>query len=475
MFCKKCGKMIADNTKFCSYCGTEISGAETAGSDRTSSNDPFVPVTNGADPETVITKDPSQGKKGALHLGFAVIAASVFAAIGLIILLVIGGSRPAAAVIDLNDYVGIVTDGYDGYGTAQSEFYFQEYQSSVIQALSDNGLWDSDSLDGQQRVLIDRLLDAPFSYALDKETGLSNGDNISIVFTIRDESFRDIGINLKGESRNYEVSGLTPTQETDPFSGFTIEFSGISPFCSASWHGGLPELTYHLDKSEDLKIGDTVTVTVDYLGQSDFSEFTQRTGLVPTKTEKVYTVKNIDSYAMSTSDLTNDLKNKMDKVARDSMTAYAATWDTPSSYKGMDFLGYYYLKPKNNDSWRGSHFYLYLVYKVNVVENEGSVFHYYNYWSFEDPMILADGTCTCNLDDYERCHNSFARNNLVYNGYTTLEGIFNDCVARNVAQYEYENTVQEDRGTPAENSPADSGASGESLPSDESSAGSTQE
>ena len=488
MFCPNCGKELSDDSTFCGYCGARVTGAETVqpkedsqkktiSEDAFHEDDSFVESpseTGGTQKAGAKNKEANTtGKKR--FLGFALMAAGIFIVIGMINLLSGGVSSMSVTEVDLNNYVGISYQGYDGYGTAQSEFYYDDYQDSIEKALEGNGILDDENLTGQQKTLIDQLFDMPFTYSIDKDSGLRNGDKVSVAFDIKDISFQDIGIELKGETKAYEVSGLEPIQEIDPFENFSIEYSGTAPFCSASWSGGLRELTYTLSKTENLRVGDTITVTVDYLGDNDFSEFTQKTGLTLTQTEKTFTVQNVDTYAMSTTDISEAIRDKMDKVARDSMMSKVAHWDNPSSYKGMDFLGYYYLTPKKNDSWWGSHFYLYSVYKVNVVEESGNVLSYYTYWQFEDPMILADGTCTCNLDQYEHCFNTIVSNNRAYNGYTTLEGIFNDCVSKNIEEYEYEDTVQEKQSQPEQSEAGNSDDSEGTTAEDAAETSSTQE
>jgi len=504
MFCKNCGKKISDDSVFCGYCGAKVTWPATSQPEDALSEDklpedglredklpeddpredelhedklaeedlhedelhedklpedklPAGDLSKGSEREAGDTtpkaggvKAPAGNAKKNLYLGFAVIAAAVLVVLGLIRMLAGSGFGRSATEIDLNNYMGVSYQGYDGYGTAQCEFYYQDYQNSIEQALSESGILESDNLDGQQRVLIDQLFEMPFTYSIDKDACLHNGDKVSVAFNIKDTSFEDIGIKLKGDTKSYEVSGLDPTQEADPFEGFAIDYSGTAPYCTASWHGGLRELTYTLSSTENLKLGDTITVTVDYLGNSDFSEFTQKTGLELSRTEEVFTVENVDTYCLSISDISDEIKGKMDKVAQDSMTSIVARWDTPSSYKGMDHLGYYYLIPKYKDFWGTPYFYLYSIYKVNVVEESGNIFSYYTFWRFENPMILANGTCTCNLDNNKRCGNMISSNGLWYDGYTTLEGIFNDCVSKNVSEYEYEDTVQENQSAPAQ-------------------------
>ena len=99
---------------------------------------------------------------------------------------------------------------------------------------------------------------------------------------------------------------------------------------------------------------------------------------------------------------------------------------------------------------------LYLVYRIKVITNNGDPYEFYNYWCFNDVSILPDGTCTCNLDDYETCQDKVLiknatpnvkwnvyYNDAYYRGYNTLDAVFNQQIAKYIDLYDYETTVND--------------------------------
>ena len=99
-----------------------------------------------------------------------------------------------------------------------------------------------------------------------------------------------------------------------------------------------------------------------------------------------------------------------------------------------------------------------MVYRIKVILENGDPYEFYNYWCFKDISILPDGTCTCNLDDYEFCEDKVriidatpkaTRNggtpwgHEYYRGYKSLDAIFNQQIAKYTDLYDYESTVND--------------------------------
>ena len=176
MFCPNCGKEIGDDSVFCVYCGAKVTESETnqpkEGPDKKTNTEDRVQEDNpteGPLPGTgssaqkagELNKTANTAKKNR-YLGFAVIAAAVIAVFVLLKALTGGISGLSVTEIDLNNYVGVSYQGYDEYGTAQCEFFYQDYQDSIEKALTENGILDNENLDGQQRTLIDQIYDITY-------------------------------------------------------------------------------------------------------------------------------------------------------------------------------------------------------------------------------------------------------------------------------------------------------------------------
>ena len=146
------------------------------------------------------------------------------------------------------------------------------------------------------------------------------------------------------------------------------------------------------------------------------------------------------------------MKSKMDKVARESIAQMQSTeWKNDFELLGADFVGYYYRTPKKINLYQESDYRLYMVYKIKVATSAGSNYEFYNYWCFKNMEILPNGTCTCDLSDYEvggekqkiweqfpHQVNSYSS---YYRGFNTTDAIFNQEIAKYTDLYDYESTV----------------------------------
>lgn len=78
---------------------------------------------------------------------------------------------------------------------------------------------------------------------------------------------------------------------------------------------------------------------------------------------------------------------------------------------------------------------------------------FYTYYKFSDIMLLPDGTCSVDLSAGSRCYSraetsvgywmfGWSFRAYTVEGYTELDSMFNDVVTKNIEQYAYENTVK---------------------------------
>ena len=472
MFCENCGKKIDDNAVFCNYCGAKVrrEGTEPVNKNaqapnRNAGNENAQTPNRNA----VYNKVISDAKK----IPIIAIAGAILVVIIIAVLLGRCGGIGKEEVA-LKDYMEVNFYGYDTYGTADYQFKYDEYQEKITQILSENGtLEDGYPKNPDDCDLIDVLYNIPYSWEMDKVSDLKNGDTVTLSFSSRGNyDFSKIGVAINTESETYEVNSLDPIKEVDPFKDLTVLFSGISPLCTAEFAGGMDGLTYVIEPSEDLALGDTVTVRAKFNGGTDFSEFTKRYGKKLTATEKTYTVENRPRYAASLDDIPDDMKAKMDKVARASIAGFQDNeWlvnvdfsHYTSAYyfdfTGMDHLGYYYRTPKETNRHEAEDYRLYSIYKINVNMVDDVPYSYYTYYCFDDIIILPDGTCTCDLDNYEvggpkvylkdvpgtNC----AAFSPYYRGYQTVDAIFNEQIAKYSNLYDYESTVHEGSDTESE-------------------------
>ena len=170
--------------------------------------------------------------------------------------------------INLSDYIKVSYDGYDAYGTASAEFDYDKYLDDLMKASSSfKKAYNSDITWSSIADYYDAV---DIDYDLDKTSGLSNGDTVTVNFEYDNDAAAQYKIEYVCESKEYTVEGLKETKKIDPFEGVTVEFSGTSPNVSAKVVNNSKDevyenIYYDLSKSYDIKIGDTITVTVFFV------------------------------------------------------------------------------------------------------------------------------------------------------------------------------------------------------------------
>lgn len=234
-------------------------------------------------------------------------------------------------------------------------------------------------------------------------------------------------------------------------SNLTVTFSGTSPASSVTINGGNSSVTYTPDVQSGMKNGDVITITAE----SKYSNILLK------ETEKEYTVDGLSAYAMSLDEIPSETKDKMQQQATDAITASCASWREGSSLNQLDFVGFYFLSNKEGFAQKPYN-QLYCVFKASTTvtglkkggdgetQETGDEIYYTNY-SYSDIMLLSDGICSVDISAGQISSNTIESDYgyrdlittaYVYKGYTDLDSMFNDCIAKNVGNYNYETTVQ---------------------------------
>ena len=361
--------------------------------------------------------------------------------------------------IDLNDYVEIEFNGYDTIGTASVTV-------DVDQLIEDNaaafGLEEDYSRSDFNKVY-DNLY-KKLKGELDKDKKLSNGETVTFKWgSINEDSIKEkYSVSFSYSDISVEVNDLDVPKEFNPFDYIKVTYDGIAPNgkLNISKDGDNPVsgISYRADKTDSLSNGDSITITAE--SKNDLKEFCLEKGYSPTAETQTYTVSGLTSYAMKLHDIPDETKAKMLNQAEDTIRASCADWREGNSLKQLDFLGYYFLAPKEGFSARPNNE-VYCVYKVTAsltgvtADNTKEELHvdesYYTYFYYSDIMILEDGVCSVDLSKGKMSGNriesdygyvNFWFTNFTYKGYKELDSMFNDCVAKQTEKYTYESTVE---------------------------------
>lgn len=343
--------------------------------------------------------------------------------------------------IDVTENLQVSFEGYDGYGTARLENeYFWESE-----ALEAAGI---ESIDGFDTLGSALNIEMAVQYEMQPASGLSNGDQVVVKANINEAMLEGYDFELlsKGE-KTYTVLGLKEIKEVDLFENIDIEFSGIAPYVTAqiadSNTDSYPGVKrYTLSKETNLKVGEPIILSVEY----DEDEL-HMAGYNAIEDNKEYVVPDLDRYVMGIGEIPQDTLDKMTKQLEDALRARVATsWEEKDSLKSIKYVGSYFLRPKENQIVYENNI-LYNIYKISV-ENSENNFDFYTYCRFKDIIVLADGTCSVDLTNYTMPTGSaflgmvngeaFTKGSYYYNGYEETDSLFNNCVTKNIEQYEYD-------------------------------------
>lgn len=371
--------------------------------------------------------------------------------------------------INLDDYVELKYEGFDTLGTATYEFDYKQFERDFEETLKLTKEGEDERRDMKEAAEAmglgksePELLATFLKGEIDKSEGLSNGDEVSFTWDIDDEEISELfKVELTYSDITGTVSGLEEAAPFDPFDGYNVTFTGSAPDGRVSIDdkrpADSPRLGIELSQTEGLSNGDVVKATIS--GYDDVAKYcVENFGKIPTITEKEFTVDSLPSFIQSSSEITDDTLQKMQKQVEDIILGEASGWNA-GTLLGQEYLGCYFLTPKAGFS-ASRHNAVTLVYRVDshaYYDNgkfEADTSYYYGV-TFYDITDLPDGTQSVNLSQYDKrapygghvVDTGYTWWNtpevIRYNGYHDLDSMFNDLVTKNVENWDYEDTVED--------------------------------
>lgn len=400
---------------------------------------------------TVAAKVAAIPKQLLLGVGAAVI----------VLITVIAIAVNAGRTIDLNKYLTVEAEGYDGYGTATVTIDWdaieEKYGSRIAYTSAARSEYGSLL---SMMTPTDALRDC-VKVDLDAKSSLSNGQTITYTWKVDADLSKYLKCKVKCKDGSYTVSNLTEVGSFDAFADLEVEFSGVAPNGSANLNYTGSEMNYYdfrADNLSGLSNGDIITITID---ESRIPYYAESLGKVPESTEKQYTVTGLKSYLANLSEITDEDMAVMQQQASDVYNAAAAQeWSEESHLESLTYVGDYLLTAKNPDTW-GSSNYLYLVYKVqarneysNGKESYDQVNEMYWYIRFRDLMIGEDGKLAVDVTDYTTPYERFTVDSGIssgwfgtkswyYYGYGTLEELYKQAVTTYIDSYNHQDNIDE--------------------------------
>ena len=496
-FCKNCGTQLKDGDLFCQTCGQKIEVSSTpnvnvnqqepksddllengmkSDYDEVFAANEMQPKTNGdfganemqsktngdfgademqldSNEVFVVDKEKSSGKKskGKKNSGKKIIVGLVSLAVLAVALLAgILIIKNMSKKVPLDECIKVDLYGYDTQGYAVVSLDEEALLECIADAKGEE--LKKEGSKSRERQMEDWEFDEIIELieiTADKDTGLSNGDEILIEISFDNEEAKEYGIKFVGDTYKHKVKGLEELEEVDLFEDLEVNFKGTAPFVYLEYYYD-GDLTYtgkfSADKSNDLNVGDVVTITFE--GEEDLLEL----GYKVTTTSKEYTCEDVDKYLEKTAEIDKEALDNMKKDAQDCIEAYFAKNTDYIGYTNLSYAGNYVLVRKDNVSYEVNK--VYIIYSAEVSskethkysrESEGiaagdPVFKPQKVYlpiSFKNIIMKADGTVEYTMNGT----NILGYTDLTYNGWYTLNGytdgakMYNDLVVTAKTDY----------------------------------------
>lgn len=207
--------------------------------------------------------------------------------------------------IDLMDYVTVSFSGVNGQGTAVCNVDTVGLEQDLV------GDKDGEiSLDELEKLGWITQFESTLSYQLDQETGLSNGDQVTVSVTCDEDFAKENKVKVSEGKKEFQVEGLKEPVEVDAFaedifdtdSGVVLEYTGTAPEASLEIANQCAEepaslITYTADKTEGIRNGDEITITAELSAEA------AKEGYVLKESVKTVKVEGLNSYVESLSQI----------------------------------------------------------------------------------------------------------------------------------------------------------------------------
>lgn len=161
-----------------------------------------------------------------------------------------------------------------------------------------------------------------------EEADLKNGDVITVTAVYDESTAESKNIAVKGNTKQFKVSGLKEATEIDPFNGLEVVYTGASPYLSVSTNSTKCSdlvneyITFKIDEGY-VRNGDEITITATYK-ETD----AEQNGFVLKTESKTYKVENQPELVTSLDglDLTALHAEMDDKLAAVTATNKGSSW-----------------------------------------------------------------------------------------------------------------------------------------------------
>lgn len=252
--------------------------------------------------------------------------------------------------VNMNDYITVEFEGYNGYGDAIITFDRDDFlykYDDVIRYNGTNQMTSTRIAVGETPASI--FLNDAFDLEVSKVRDLANDETITLTWKVNSAFAEDFNVKYKCPDMTVKVEGLQEVKTFDAFEGIEVSFQGISPRGMAYLEQKNSNVDYDkfsFDKSTGLKNGDIVTVSLD---DSNLKYYLEENGAIPAEFSKTYTVSGLEYFITDTSELSGDIRKQLGERADAIVLSQCAKWSKETYLDGADRIGNYFLTAIGNE------------------------------------------------------------------------------------------------------------------------------
>ena len=185
-----------------------------------------------------------------------------------------------------------------------------------------------------------------------------------------------------------------------------------------------------LDKTSELKNGDTVTVEVE---SNNLKQFIKRNGFAPKKSKKTFKVSGLTEYVSDLKKLNDKQIKSIKKQTEEYMTASFAKSSNLVSGSDGKYLGMYLQKRKDSD-YDSSTLYVVYSYTVTSVDGRFDPVTLYMPLRISNPQIDGDSVKANSAS----VQGTTLQNTVILHGYTDGAEMYKEIVTSNIDNYEFQ-------------------------------------
>lgn len=356
----------------------------------------YIPQPGQAPQQAYAAQAAPAKKKGGAGKVIAILAVLILAAA------IAGGVyayMKMQSTINLNDYVEVTFNGYDGYGSASVRVDWSAVEDDYGDEIS-----YTSKAKKEYGVLLnlatptDVLRDYVSVSAEGDNGSFSNGDEVSCTWEIDEDEMADyLDCNIKYSDFTITVDGLKEVETFDPFENLTVTFDGTAPLGTVDWsYSG--DIFSGYDFScvyEGLSNGDVVTIT---LIRNNPEYYAQNYGKIPSVTQKEYTVEGLASYLTDLAEISDAGFAELQNHAESAIAEYTNQWSENVTLEEVEYIGEYLAVDGLSNE-------IGLVYALTASIQESEKYSpisttCYYYVGFYSVVVSEDGMPT--LDDWMR-------------------------------------------------------------------------